>query len=107
MTSQQGLVALIVANYGIEYGIITPKLFAIIIVMVLVTTMQTVPLVHLIDPPSRAAQSAAEAKVWEDSMNNTWPPAAATAGRDADGRCETELNGSSVEAPAIMITPLD
>ena len=64
LMSCKGLVALIVVNYGIDYGIITDKFFAILILMVLVTTMQTVPLVDLIDPPSRAAESAAEAQAY-------------------------------------------
>jgi Kef-type K+ transport system membrane component KefB len=69
LMSCKGLIALIVVNYGLEFNIITPKLFAILILMVLITTMQTVPLVLLIDPPSRAEASAAELKAWEDSMN--------------------------------------
>ena len=65
LMSCKGLVALIVVNYGLDYGIITEKFFAILILMVLVTTMQTVPLVDLIDPPSRAAQSAIELVAYE------------------------------------------
>jgi hypothetical protein len=68
LMSCKGLIALIVVNYGMSYKIITPKLFAILILMVLVTTMQTVPLLLLVDPPSRAAVSAAELREWEDSM---------------------------------------
>jgi hypothetical protein len=74
--------------------------------MVLVTTMQTVPLVHLIDPPSRAAQSAAEAKAWEESMHNAPPDAASIT---YGNQCETELGGSSADVTIISeyIRPVD
>ncbi|RYY33663.1 hypothetical protein EON62_04020, partial [archaeon] len=60
------LVALIVVNYGVEYNIITPKFFAILVLMVLVTTIQTVPLMQCIDPPSRSAKTAIETIEWEE-----------------------------------------
>ena len=41
--AQQGLVCLIVVNYGLTYAIISEKLFAILVFMVLVTTMQAYP----------------------------------------------------------------
>jgi hypothetical protein len=37
--------------------------------MVLVTTMQTAPLMLLVDPPSRAVVSAAELRAWENAMH--------------------------------------
>lgn len=80
----KGLIALIVVNYGINLGLITPKLFAILVLMVLLTTMQTVPLVLLIDPPGRAAASAAEVAAWEAaSLQAAEARAAARAARKA------------------------
>ena len=39
-----GLMELIVLNIGLELGVISPKLFAIMVVMALVTTMATTPI---------------------------------------------------------------
>ena len=63
----KGLIALIVVNYGIAYNLISSRLFAILILMVLITTIQTVPLILCVDPPSRAALSAQEVRAWETS----------------------------------------
>lgn len=65
LMSCKGLIALIVVNFGYDFGVITPKFFAILVLMVLVTTMQTVPLVDCVDPPSRAKQSAADVAAWD------------------------------------------
>jgi hypothetical protein len=67
LMSCKGLVALIIVNYGITENIISPRFFAILVLMVLVTTMQTVPLVLLVDPPSRAKKSAEEVHAWEEA----------------------------------------
>lgn len=52
LMSCKGLVALVVVNFGIDYDVITPKLFSILIVMVLVTSFLTVPLTELVLPLS-------------------------------------------------------
>lgn len=74
-----GLIALIIVTYGLDLGIITRKFFAILVLMVLVTTIQTVPLVLCVDPPSRAAQSARESAAWEAAQNQAREAAAAAA----------------------------
>lgn len=47
----KGLVELIVLNLGYDSGVITDKTFAIMVIMALVTTFITVPLVSFIYPP--------------------------------------------------------
>jgi Kef-type K+ transport system membrane component KefB len=44
----RGLVELIVLNVAFNAGICTPQLFSMLVVMALVTTMMTVPLLNLL-----------------------------------------------------------
>ncbi|KAJ9057482.1 K(+)/H(+) antiporter [Entomophthora muscae] len=48
----KGLVELIVLNIGLDAGVISPKTFAVMIIMALVTTFLTVPLILLVYPKS-------------------------------------------------------
>jgi len=40
----RGLVELIVLNIGLDLGVITPRLFTMLVIMALVTTMMTSPI---------------------------------------------------------------
>jgi Kef-type K+ transport system membrane component KefB len=65
LMNTRGLMELIVLNIGLELKIISPSLFAMMVLMALVTTMATSPLLHLLqrdgsDPP-RAARGALSA----------------------------------------------
>jgi hypothetical protein len=44
-----GLVELIVLNLGYDLGILSPRIFAMMVVMALVTTFMTGPLLNLLD----------------------------------------------------------
>jgi Kef-type K+ transport system membrane component KefB len=72
LMSCKGLIALIVVNFGLTYEIITDRFFAILVLMVLVTTIMTVPLMQCVDPPSRQKQTAALAAAFDNP-----PPASA------------------------------
>jgi Kef-type K+ transport system membrane component KefB len=50
LMNTRGLTELIVLNIGLELGIITSALFAMLVLMALVTTFMTAPLLSLIDP---------------------------------------------------------
>jgi Kef-type K+ transport system membrane component KefB len=45
----RGLVELIVLNVGYELGILSPRIFAMLVLMALVTTFSTAPLLALAD----------------------------------------------------------
>jgi Kef-type K+ transport system membrane component KefB len=49
LMNTRGLVELIVLNLGYELGILTPKLFAMMVLMALVTTFMTGPLLSLVE----------------------------------------------------------
>lgn len=49
LMNTRGLMELVVLNIGLELGILTPEVFAMMVVMALVTTFMTSPLLDLID----------------------------------------------------------
>ena len=49
----RGLTELIVLNIALDEGVISPALFTALVVMALVTTLMTGPLLRLIDPKNR------------------------------------------------------
>jgi Kef-type K+ transport system membrane component KefB len=56
LMNTRGLMELIVLNVGLDLGVITPTLFAMMVLMALVTTMATTPVLHLLKlVPDRAA----------------------------------------------------
>jgi Kef-type K+ transport system membrane component KefB len=46
LMNTRGLVELIVLNIGLDLGVITPRLFAMLVIMALVTTLMTSPILH-------------------------------------------------------------
>jgi Kef-type K+ transport system membrane component KefB len=50
LMNTRGLMELIVLNIGLDLGVISPTLFAMMIVMALVTTLATTPALHLLLP---------------------------------------------------------
>jgi Kef-type K+ transport system membrane component KefB len=58
----RGLMELIVLNVGLELGVISPQLFAMMVLMALATTMATTPVLHFLTS-ARPERAAAEATV--------------------------------------------
>ena len=53
LMNTRGLMELIVLNIGYDLGVISPTLFAMLVLMALVTTMATAPVLRLLVPPAR------------------------------------------------------
>jgi Kef-type K+ transport system membrane component KefB len=53
LMNTRGLMELIVLNIGLDLGVISPTLFAMMVVMALVTTMATAPALHFLLPATR------------------------------------------------------
>jgi K+:H+ antiporter len=56
LMNTRGLMELIVLNIGLDFGVISPTLFTMMVLMALATTLATTPIVHhfrLIAPPTR------------------------------------------------------
>ncbi len=67
LMNTRGLMELIVLNLGLEMGVISPRLFTMLVIMALVTTFATTPLLHLVmrkrgfaDEPATAAMPTQE-----------------------------------------------
>lgn len=50
LMNTRGLVELVVLNIGLEAGIITPQLFTILVIMAIITTCTTGPILHMLKP---------------------------------------------------------
>lgn len=50
----RGLVELIVLNIGLDLGVLSPSLFTIFVIMALVTTASTSPVLHWLRPRAPA-----------------------------------------------------
>jgi Kef-type K+ transport system membrane component KefB len=52
LMNTRGLMEVIVLNVGLDLGIISPTLFTMLVLMALVTTLMTIPILHLVLPAS-------------------------------------------------------
>src|SRR5207248_9192 len=50
LMNTRGLMELIVLNIGLDLGVISPTLFAMLVLMALLTTIATTPVLHLLTP---------------------------------------------------------
>jgi Kef-type K+ transport system membrane component KefB len=57
LMNTRGLMELVVLNLGLEIGIISPRLFAIMVLMALATTFMTTPIVALLKPATDAGRA--------------------------------------------------
>jgi Kef-type K+ transport system membrane component KefB len=59
LMNTRGLMELIVLNIGLELGVISPKLFAMMVIMALVTTIATTPILHSLTSITAEPEKAA------------------------------------------------
>lgn len=64
LMNTRGLMELIVLNIGLELHVISPTLFAMLVIMALTTTLATTPILHFITPPG---QLEGEAKAIDEA----------------------------------------
>jgi len=60
LMNTRGLMELIVLNIGLDLGVISPKIFTMMVIMALVTTVMTTPLLELVAPRAVLRAEAAE-----------------------------------------------
>lgn len=60
LMNTRGLMELIVLNLGYDLGVISPRLFAMLVIMALVTTFMTTPLLELVYPIERLKKELVE-----------------------------------------------
>jgi len=72
LMNTRGLVELIVIDVGLEKGLISPTLFSALVLMTLVTTMSSTPLIHALDRAMRKAGSRSVAtQLWATEVAAT------------------------------------
>ena len=57
LMNTRGLMELVVLNVGLDLGVLSPALFAMFVLMAVVTTLATTPILQSLSPPHRLAQS--------------------------------------------------
>ena len=62
LMNTRGLTELIILNVGLERGLLSPELFTLMVIMALVTTVMTGPLLSFTYPQRRVARDIAEAE---------------------------------------------
>ena len=67
LMNTRGLVELIVLNIGLQLGILSPTLFAMLVIMALVTTMMASPLLAFLGYKQTRSQDAVEEKQYDSS----------------------------------------
>ncbi len=55
LMNTRGLMELVILNVGLDLGVLSPTLFAMLVLMAVVTTVATVPLLQLLAPREIAA----------------------------------------------------
>jgi len=64
----RGLVELIVLNIGLDLGVLSPTLFAMLVIMALVTTMMASPLLRLLGYRQIGTQPSVTESVVQEQM---------------------------------------
>jgi Kef-type K+ transport system membrane component KefB len=82
LMNTRGLMELIVLNVGLDLGVISPPLFAMMVVMALVTTMTTAPVLQGLLPHRASAPAPASARVTHGEQTSS---AAGPQRRQAEG----------------------
>lgn len=65
LMNTRGLMELVILNIGLQEGVITPAVFAMMVIMALVTTALTTPVLHWIYPAARFSADEVKAKADE------------------------------------------
>ncbi len=60
LMNTRGLVDLIVLNIGLDLGVLSPTLFAMLVIMAIVTTMMASPLLHLLGYRQKSSQDTGQ-----------------------------------------------
>jgi Kef-type K+ transport system membrane component KefB len=72
LMNARGLMQLIALNVGLEAGIVGPALFTVLVLVALVTTIMTTPVLHWLD--RRSARATAEIRPERDVRHSTVTP---------------------------------
>ena len=73
LMNTRGLMELIVLNIGLDMGIISPTLFTMMVVMALITTIATTPILHLLHPALQSTRVDPGQRHAAEGTSSSWP----------------------------------
>ena len=86
LMNTRGLMELILLNIGLDLGVISPALFSMLVLMAIVTTFMTTPLVTWMIPAVRTTRERRGARVTDGRSLQPVGACDPTAGAATDGR---------------------
>jgi K+:H+ antiporter len=69
LMNTRGLVELVILNIGLDLGILSPALFSIMVLMALITTLMTTPLLRWIHPEALALSRDSETSAYDAGLS--------------------------------------
>jgi Kef-type K+ transport system membrane component KefB/nucleotide-binding universal stress UspA family protein len=111
LMNTRGLTELIILNIGLDLGVIPPTLFAMLVIMALVTTFMTTPLLSLVYPRDEQEQMVAEETgEEEDEGQRKWrvliPIASAAEGHELVHMALRLARDHEEDAELILLRPV-
>ena len=73
LMNTRGLMELIVLNVGRELGVLSPELFAMLVLMAIVTTFMTTPILRFVSPRETAAPPDSSARSQAETTPGSRP----------------------------------
>ncbi len=73
LMNTRGLMELIVLNVGMDLGVLSPTLFAMLVIMAIVTTLATTPVLHALTLASEAAALEPELEIHAETVTQSNP----------------------------------
>src|SRR5206468_11789510 len=108
LMNTRGLMELIVLNIGLELRVISPTLFAMLVLMALVTTLATTPILHFITPrrqlegEAKAIDDAARVSLAASERTGILIPVSSTSGIDELLDIATQLTSADAPPPRVL-----
>jgi len=98
LMNTRGLMELVILTIGLELGVISPALFTMMVIMALVTTFMTTPLLEWIYPARMIEEASAEDEVEERDYTILLPISLPRSGRPGGGRSRSEARSAPAAA---------
>ncbi len=73
LMNTRGLMELIVLNVGMDLGVLSPTLFAMLVIMAIVTTLATTPVLHALAPVSEAPAVERQFEIRRETVTQSNP----------------------------------
>jgi nucleotide-binding universal stress UspA family protein len=110
LMNTRGLTELIILNIGLDLGVIPPTLFAMLVIMAVITTFMTTPLLSLVYPRHELERMVAEESGDEEEEQRKWrvliPIASAAEGHELVHMALRLARDHEEDAELILLRPV-